>query len=115
MVDTGTEPSGASKVCKVGVASCVLGAISGLGAFATLLVSIVVGLTNNVGNIVVLGFAGMAWIVCVGFALIGVIAGIYSFLEKDKSHVPSAIGIGINTLVLLFIIAFFTFANVIEK
>ena len=51
------------------------------------------------------GVSGVAWIVFAGFSLIGIIVGIYSCLEKGKSRVPAAVGIGVNALVLLFTIA----------
>ena len=105
MGDAGKEPSGASKTCKVGIASCVLGAVSGIGIFATFLITVVVGLTDSTPNMIVVGVSGMAWIVFAGFSLIGIIAGIYSCLEKGKPRVPAAVGIGVNALVLLFTIA----------
>jgi hypothetical protein len=105
MVDAGKEPSGASKTCKVGIASCVLGAVSGIGIFATFLITAAVGLIDRTPNMIVVGVTSMGWIVFSGFSLIGIIAGIYSCLEKGKSRVPAAVGIGINALVLLFTIA----------
>ena len=105
MGDAGKEPSGAAKACKVGMASCVLGAVSGIGIFATFLITAVVGLTDSMPNMIVVGVSGMAWIVFAGFSLIGIIAGIYSCLEKGKSRVPATVGIGVNVLVLLFTIA----------
>lgn len=53
----------------------------------------------------VVGVSGIAWIVFAGFSLIGIIAEIYSCLEKGKSRVPAAVGIGVNALVLVFTIA----------
>ena len=95
----------ATKACKVGMASCVLGAVSGIGIFATFLITAVVGLTDSTPNMIVVGVSGMAWVVFAGFSLIGIIAGIYSCLEKGKSRVPAAVGIVVNALVLLFTIA----------
>ena len=105
MGDAGKEPSGASKVCKVGMVSCVLGAVSGIGIFVTFLITAVVGLADSTPNMIVVGMSGMAWIVFAGFSLIGIIAGIYSCLEKGESRVPAAVGIGVNARVLLFTIA----------
>ncbi len=86
----------ASKVCKVGLASCVLGAISGIGIFATFLITAVVGLTDSTPNMIVVGVSGMAWIVFAGFSLIGIIAGIYSCLEKGNQGFPRQLGLGLT-------------------
>jgi len=107
MEDAGKAPSGASKVCKVGMASCVLGVVSGIGTFANFLITAVVGLTDSTPNIIFVGLTGIAWLVLAGFSLIGIIVGIYSCLEKSNSSIPAAIGIGVNTLVLLFVLVIF--------
>ena len=107
MDDAGKEPLKASKVCKVGVASCVLGVVSGIGTFANFLIAAVVGLTDSTPNIIFFGLTGIAWLVFAGSSLIGIIVGIYSCLEKSNSRIPAAIGIGVNTLVLLFVLVIF--------
>ncbi|MDP6902858.1 MAG: hypothetical protein QF406_00265 [Verrucomicrobiota bacterium] len=108
MGDAGKEPSGASKVCKVGMASCVLGVVSGIGIFVNFLITAVVVLTDSTPNMIVVGASGIVWVVFAGFSLVGIIAGIYSCLEKGKSRVPAVVGIGVNALVLLFTIVIMT-------
>lgn len=107
MDDAGKESLRASKVCKVGMASCVLGMVSGIGTCANFLIAAVVGLTDRTPNIIFVGLTGIAWLVFAGLSLIGIIVGIYSCLEKSNSIIPAAIGIGVNTLVLLFVLAIF--------
>ena len=107
MDDAGKESLRASKVCKVGMASCVLGMVSGIGTCANFLIAAVVGLTDRTPNIIFVGLTGIAWLVFAGLSLIGIIVGIYSCLEKSNSRIPAAIGIGVNTLVLLFVLAIF--------
>ena len=70
-----------------------------------LLITAAVGLVDRTPNMIVVGVSGMGWVVFTGFSLIGIIAGIYSCLEKGKSRIPAAVGIGVNALVLLFTIA----------
>ena len=55
MDDAGKESLRASKVCKVGVASCILGVVSCIGTFANLLIAVVVGLTDSTPNIIFVG------------------------------------------------------------
>ena len=90
------------------MASCILGAVSGIGIFVTFLITAVVGLTDSTPNMIVVGVSGIVWVVFAGFSLVGIIAGIYSCLEKGKSRVPAVVGIGVNALVLLFTIVIMT-------
>lgn len=95
------ENSGNKPTCKIGISSCICGAISGLGLLALFIFSGIYGLLDNTPNLIIINLSGIFFVIFICFTLLGIIAAIYSIMDNGKPKAYPYVGIVLNGMVLL--------------